>query len=237
MKAIILASGLATRLKPLSDSEPKPLTEIGNETILSRILNSLIKNNVKEVVITTGYLEEKIKKYVSKKFPQIKVEFVFNPRFKETNYIYSMWLAKEYLKNTDVLYLHGDSFYDSSLIKKLIDFPHSGALIKRNLVSQKDFNALVKDGLITKIGVKVFGKGANFCLPVYKFLEKDWQMWMEKIDGFVEKKEVSCYAEDALNMVFDQLKFYPVYYDKEYGMEIDDLEDLKIAEAIIEKKI
>lgn len=235
MKAIILASGMATRLRPLSDKDPKPLTEVGGETILSRIYRSLIDNGVKEIVITTGYLEDKIKKFVKNNFSQLKTDFVFNPKYRETNYIYSMWLARNFLRNSDVLYLHGDSFYDPVLIKKLINFPHSGALLKKNLVSQKDFNALVEGGLITKIGVKIDKKGASFCLPVYKLLQKDWRLWMDKIDEFVKKGEVNCYAENALNEIYDKLKFYPVYFE-EYGMEIDDLEDLENAQSILKTK-
>lgn len=236
MKALILAGGLGSRLKPLTDDTPKSLIKVGEKTILGRIIDSLLENKVDNIVILTGYFEDKIKEFISKNYPGLNPIYVFNPQYKNSKirYIYAICLAREFLDD-DILYIHGDTFYDPVLIKRLIKTPGSGALVQKGFASEKDFNALVVKGLIKKIGVKVFGKEAGFCLPAYKILEKDFALWMEKICEYVDKNEVDCYAENALNDVLDKIKLYPVYFDKEIGMEIDDFEDLKKAEENLRK--
>lgn len=235
MRALILVGGLSTRLMPLSKELPKSLVEVGGRTLLARIIDSLTRYGVNDVIFLTGYLGDKVESFVKETYPDLKTVFVPDPPEKdpEARYIYSMAKARDALLGRDILYLHGDLFFDAILTKKLLDFPNSAALVKKNFISPKDFNARVENGLITKIGVHVFDDNAGFCLPFYKFLGDDFTIWMDEIVKFVEVRRWSCYAEDALNKVLDKIKLYPVYFDKEYGMEIDDFEDLKNAEKLL----
>ena len=218
--------------KPLTEKQPKCLVKVGEITILEGIIDPLLANRIDKIVITTGPYEGMIKRFVKEKYPQLQVVYVRNPIYTKTNYIYSLWLARGDLKNDDVLYFHGDLYFDPCLIKKILAFPHSGALIQKDFVPKKDFKAMVEDGLIKKIGVDVFGQGAGFCLPIYKFLENDWQKWMGKMNQYIKKGKTDCYAENAFNEISDQIKLYPVYFQKEYGMEIDDFDDLKKAKEL-----
>jgi phosphoenolpyruvate phosphomutase len=232
MKALILASGLGKRLLPLTNDSPKALVMVKGKPLLGRILNCLVKAGINDVVITTGHLEGKIREYVKNSYPDLKVEFVVNPQYETTNYIYSMWLAREFLKEDDIIYLHSDIYFDPELLKKVINFSESGVLIKKGFVSKKDFNARVEKGQIKEIAVKVAGKAAGFCLPLYKMLKEDFGIWIRKIDEYVKNNEVGCYAEKALNEVMEEMILRPVYFKKEYALEIDDYNDLKIAEAL-----
>ncbi len=239
MRTIILIGGLGTRLVSVNkDVIPKSLVEVGGKPMLARIIDSLVKYGVNDIIFLTGHLESKVKSFIEENYPRLKVTFIPDPPDKDpgARYIYAMAKAKNALIGDDILYLHGDLFFDPILTKKILSFPHSAALVKKNFVSEKDFNARVENGLITKIGVRVFDKGAGFCLPFYKFLKKDFAIWMGQIDKFIDEKNWSCYAEDALSEVLDEVKLYPVYFEKEYGMEIDDIEDLRIAEKIIRKQ-
>ena len=230
MKAIILASGSGKRLRPLTNEIPKPLVKVGELSILERIINSLIKNNLKDIVITTGPFEEKIKELIKNKYSELNVEYVKNPIFNKTNYIYSLWLTKDIVKNHDVILIHGDMFFDPELMKRIVESDKSFALIKSSEeVPEKDFKARVKNGLIEEIGVNVFGEGARFCAPIYKILKKDFEIWLNQIEVFVKEGNVNVYAENALNMITDRIKFYPAYYDEDFCMEIDDFEDLEKA--------
>lgn len=235
MKAIILASGPGRRLRPLTANKPKCLIKIKGKTILGRILDSLLENEIIDIVITTGHLAEEIKSFMDDIYSQVEAVYAYNPLYDSTNYIYSMWLAKDVLKDADILYLHGDVIYDPELIKKIIEFPRSGALVNKKFIPEKDFKAKIRNNRITKIGVDVSDKNAGFCLPIYKILKDDFSLWMKQIEKFVKNKNLDCYAEEALNQVFDKIDFYPVYYEQEFGMEIDDFEDLEKAKKILEK--
>jgi len=233
MKAIILASGIGIRLTPLTEELPKTLIEINGVALLDRIIKSLTENNVFEIIITTGYLEEKIKEFVKNKYPDLKVTYVKNPIFDKTNYIYSLWLTKDFIKDDDVILLHGDLIYDFQLMKKIVRADKTSVLVKQGReVPEKDFKARIKNGLITKIGVDIFGKDARFCVPLYKILKTDFEKWIKKIGDFVKEGKNNCYAENAFNEISDQIQLHPLYYNKESAMEIDDFEDLEKAKRI-----
>jgi len=233
MKAIILASGIGKRLNPLTDKVPKPLIEVNGITLLERMIQSLTENGIEDIVITTGFLEEKIKEFMQNKYPGLKVTYVKNPIFDKTNYIYSLWLAKDAIGNDDIILLHGDLIYDPKLIKGIIQAGKSSALIRNSKeVPEKDFKARIDNGLIKEIGVKIFGANARFCVPLYKIQRNDIGKWLGKMEEFIKEGKTNNYAEDALNAITNEVKFYPVYYTEEPAMEIDDFEDLEKAKRI-----
>lgn len=224
MKAIILASGVGRRLRPLTDRYPKSLLRVGDRTLIDYQLEALAKHGVGDIVITTGHLGKKLEEYVRK--TGAPVQFVHNPEYKSTNYIYSLWLTKG-LVDDDIILLHGDLVFDSVLIKKLLDAQGNRVLVNRHMLSpEKDFKALIKRGRVVKIGVNLSGPGTFFCAPLYKFSKTDFLLWLDKIEDFVMRGEVDCYAEDALNEISNDVSLRPLYF-KEFCMEIDTKADLE----------
>lgn len=98
MKAIILAAGIASRLRPLTDHKPKCLLEIRKQCLLGRAIDGLIFNGIREVIIVTGYLQEQIIGFVQGHYPDLKVEYIYNEKYASTNNIYSLWLAKDKIR-------------------------------------------------------------------------------------------------------------------------------------------
>lgn len=231
MQAVILAAGIGKRLQPLTNEVPKCLIKVGNFVILGRILDSLEAYGICDIIITTGHFEEKIKGFVAKNYPALSTVYVKNEQYDKTNYIYSLWLARDHIKG-DVILMHGDLVYDPLLLGKVVASDTTCALVHKNIVSEKDFNALIEGDRIREIGVKVFGDNARFCLPLYKILKEDWQEWMEEMGRFVERGEVTCYAENALNNITHRVKLTPLFFEKELAMEVDDFDDLQRAEQV-----
>ena len=95
MKALILNSGLGSRMGVLTSEHPKCMTEISSsETILSRQLNILADNGITEVVITTGYYDTVLVQYCNSLDLPLHIVFVKNPIYDQTNYIYSIYCAR-----------------------------------------------------------------------------------------------------------------------------------------------
>ena len=138
MKALILASGKGERLFPLTKEIPKSLVNIGNRTILGHQLSNLFGCGIKDVVITTGFFEGKIKEYIKKRYSNINVSYVNNPRYNSTNYIYSMWLTKEFIDD-DIILLHGDLLFDAKLLERLIAAEGNRVLINKKIELRKRF--------------------------------------------------------------------------------------------------
>jgi len=233
MKAIILNSGVAKRLKPLTDNLPKCLLEVNGRTILGRQLECLEACGIDDIIITTGPFEDQIVHFMEENFPGLRVSFVNNPNYASTNYIYSIWLAKE-LITEDIALLHGDLIFDCPLLNRIASKKSGNYVLVDNVVEppEKDFKARVEKGRIKEIGVNVTGENAYFCPPLYKLNREGIRRWTEQMGEFIRGGNVNCYAEDAFNAISDELTIRPFYYAKERCMEIDSFEDLEEARII-----
>ncbi len=84
MKAILLAAGEGLRLRPLTETTPKPLLKVLGEPILKRSISGLNKYGIDSFIIITNYLEEQIKEYIINEFPNLKIDFVHQTEIKGT---------------------------------------------------------------------------------------------------------------------------------------------------------
>lgn len=228
MKALILNSGMGKRMGSITEDHPKCMSEIyKEETIISRQLKQLVNLGVCDIVITTGYYDKILIDYVNSLNLDITYTFVNNPIYDKTNYIYSIYLAKEYL-NDDLILMHGDLVFEDSVLLNIYNSKDSSITISSTLaLPEKDFKAVVKDEKIEKIGIEFFDS-AFAAQPLYKLNKKDWLVWLNKICEFCENEKVSCYAENALNKVSDECNIYPFDVNNKLCGEIDNPQDLEI---------
>lgn len=235
MKALILNSGMGTRMGSLTVDQPKCMTEIGSgETILSRQLGLLHQVGVTEIVMTTGFLQDVLEEYCRSLDLKLKYTFVFNEQYRETNYIYSIYLAKEYLLG-DVLMLHGDLVFERSILWELIKKPHSCMTVSSKIpLPPKDFKAVAKNDLIQKVGVEFFDN-AVAAQPLYKLKWQDWSVWLNVIANYCEIGQLTCYAENALNEVTDRCKIRTLDFGNRLCTEVDNVDDLNYVKKELEK--
>ena len=226
MKALILNSGMGTRMGEATNDHPKCMTEISyKETILSRQLNQLIDIGINEVIITTGFFDEVLMEYCQKLDLPLQIRFAKNPLYKETNYIYSIYCAREYLDD-DIILMHGDLVYESTVLDSVIESPESCMTISTTLpLPQKDFKAVIKDNKITNIGVEFFDN-AYAAQPLYKILKKDWEVWLKNIIKYCETGNINCYAENAFNDISAFCNMRPLDIKDRLCNEIDNIDDL-----------
>ncbi len=146
MKALILAAGMASRLRPLTTNTPKCLLKIGERCLLQRSLDALIAAGIEEFVIVTGFLHEKIEEFVADHYPELNVTFILNEVFGSTNNIYSLWLARKEVEGRDTLLLDSDLLYDPEIIKRVLaeTSPNILTLIKHPL-GEEEIKVIVDD--------------------------------------------------------------------------------------------
>ena len=230
MVALILAAGAGTRLMPLTRETPKCLIDVAGRVLLDREIDILLDRGVDDIMIATGYRHEQVRQHVEGAWPEENIQLVFNEKYASTNYIYSMWLAGRIISD-DVLLLHGDLVFDSEMLARLLDSEQSnGVLVRRaGELPEKDFKAVVAGDRVGHISVSAGGDDARFCAPFYKLSRGTFAAWRDRITAFVESGRTGCYAEEALNEILDDVFLSAIYYDDEFCMEIDTLDDLKIA--------
>ncbi len=237
MKAVILAAGKGIRMPEFTHRMPKALVPVKGVPVLERILDSLGPINVKDVLITTGHFAEQIEEFVRsrKKYEDLRVTYSFNPQYADTNYIYSMWSAREEMRGDDILLFHGDMVYDQHILNGIAASATSAVCIRSGgELPEKDFKGRVQNGRVTEIGVETWGDDVHACMPVYKWLASDMTLWMAEIGKLVQAGDVKCYAEKAFNAIFDTVFLAPYAYTMEdICMEVDTLEDVKLAESLL----
>src|SRR6202142_1444193 len=121
MKAVILAAGCATRLRPYSDDTPKTLLPVGGVPILRRTITSLLRLGFDQFVIGTGYLEHMVRDAVASWFPKVDVTFVTNENFRTTNNAYSLLLTRPYVESDGFILLDGDVVFDIEVVEELVE--------------------------------------------------------------------------------------------------------------------
>ena len=119
MKGVILAAGMAKRLRPLTDEKPKCLLEVGGKTLLQRTVDAMISAGIKEFVVVTGYRENMIREFLTARYPQYTINFIDNPDYEHNNNIFSLWLAMEKLHGTEVLLMDSDILCDPEAVRRV----------------------------------------------------------------------------------------------------------------------
>jgi choline kinase len=98
--ALLLAAGTGSRLYPLTQNAPKCLTIVNGKSILERQIECLNRNGFKRLVVVTGYLEKHIRDFLGDQIGGLKIDYIFSPLYKETNNIYSLWMAREVINES-----------------------------------------------------------------------------------------------------------------------------------------
>lgn len=234
MKALILNSGMGSRMGVLTSEHPKCMTEVSaHDTILSRQLRQLAEVGIEEVVMTTGLFDSILIQYCRSLELPLHFTFVKNPKYQETNYIYSIYCARKELQEDDILLMHGDLVFENSVLDAMLACRESCMAVSSTLpLPEKDFKAVVKNGRITSVGIEFFND-AVAAQPLYMLRKADWKIWLDQIVRFCELQNVKCYAENAFNEVSENCMLYPLDIREELCAEIDNPEDL----AVVSEKI
>ena len=138
MIAVILAAGMATRLRPLTDRCPKCLLEVGGKSLLQRSLDALMENGIRMFVVVTGYKDEMIEGFIRDHYQEqiargdAAFRFIDNKDYATTNNIYSLWLARPEVDGREFLLLDSDLLYDSKLITVMLSQPGAALSVNRH---------------------------------------------------------------------------------------------------------
>ena len=231
MKVLILNSGMGTRMGVLTSDHPKCMTEISNhETILSRQLNMVNEAGLTDAIITTGYNDGVLVNYVQSLGLPLNIKYVKNEKYDSTNYIYSIYCARDYLDD-DIILMHGDMVFESSVFDEVLSSNHSVMTVSTTVpLPEKDFKAVVKGNAITAVGINYFSEAFS-AQPIYMIRREDWKIWLDKIVEYIESNEEDkrkCYAENAFNEVSSSCKIAPLDVKDRLCNEVDNPEDLAV---------
>ena len=246
MKAIILTAGYARRMRPLTDSNHKTLLNIGDQSIIQRIVTGLTENDVDDIVVVTGYLHREVSEHLLASFPDANFTFVHNEIYDKTNNIYSMALAFEQVDiNDDVLLIESDLIYYPHIIKTLIEDPRENvALVDKYGQGMDGTVVAVEDGVVTNV-IPPHLQPHNFdfsdkykTLNIYKFSKEFASSEFKKLLTYYARViDDNCYYELILGILIymQRRKIHALFVEGDDWAEVDDPNDLSSASFVFEK--
>lgn len=146
MKAVILAAGTASRLRPLTDNTPKCLLKVAGKTLLQRTIDNFVTNGISDFLIVTGYLQEMIIDFVKTNYPELDVKFIYNKDFATTNNIYSLFLAEEFVGGKDFILSDSDILFSDEIIAALMEDKSPNVLaMNRHELGEEEIKIIADD--------------------------------------------------------------------------------------------
>jgi histidinol-phosphate/aromatic aminotransferase/cobyric acid decarboxylase-like protein/choline kinase len=251
MKAIILAAGYGNRMRPLTDSQHKTLLNIGNRTIIERIIDGLVENGIRSIIVGLGYRAEQLTAFLNERYGKVcEFTFVINERYRETNNIYSLSLIFEKsVIDDDVILIESDLVYEPAVIEKVIRSEYSNVALVDRYRSGMDGTVVSLDGDVVTSVIPPHLQGQNFdfsdkykTLNIYKFSREFCCHDFKNILTYYSRTiDDNCYYELMLGFLI-YMQREKIYAEKVEGLkwaEVDDPNDMRLAEFqfVDEKKI
>lgn len=242
MQAVILAAGMGKRLGDLTKDNTKCMIKVNDQRLIDRMLSQLSHLSLSRVVIVIGYEGQKLRDYIGDRYPELQIEYVVNEIYYRTNNIYSLYLAKDYLVQEDTLLLESDLIFEDRVLDKLLQNPYPTLALVDKYESWMDGTVITIDNdcnILRFISKKQFSFDEitqyHKTVNIYKFSKEfsasHYVPFLEAYSNALGNNE---YYEQVLRVItlLDNpvIKALPLTGEKWY--EIDDIQDLDIAESI-----
>ena len=248
MQAIILAAGMGRRLGEYTRDNTKCMLPVNGERLIDRVLGQLSQLGLSRVVIVVGYKGQNLIDYIGHRYDDcLKIEYVNNPVYDKTNNIYSLSLAKEKLQEDDTLLIESDLIFDDSLFRMILDNPYPNlALVDKyetwmdgTMVRIDEDNNIVN--FIPKKAFKYKDVDSYYkTVNIYKFSREFSQnKYVPFLEAYSKALGNNEYYEQVLRVITlidnAELKALPITNGAKW-YEIDDVQDLDIAETLFADK-
>ncbi len=242
MQAIILAAGMGKRLKELTENNTKCMVKVNGKTLVERLLGQLDKRHLSRIVIVTGYKGRELIDYIDTLNVKTPIVYVDNPIYDKTNNIYSLSLAKEFLRNDDTLLFESDLIFEDSVIDLLIDDPRENLALVDKYQSWMDGTCVTLDD---HDAIEQFIPGNKFkytdrdryykTVNIYKFSRSfAGEYYIPFMEAYLSALGENEYYEQVLRVI--TMLDEPVIRGKRLSgqkwYEIDDIQDLDIAMSL-----
>ena len=237
MIGVILAAGMAKRLRPLTDACPKCLLKIGERTLLQRTVDAMIAAGIQEFVVVTGYRAEMIRDFLTKQYPSLNIHFIHNGDYEHNNNIFSLWMTRPYTDGKEFLLSDSDILFDPQLIRAVLAEEGNTLALNRHECGEEEIKVIVdSENCIMELSKtcsieQAIGESVGFEKMTASYstaLFKELEQMIEReglIDVFYERAFERLIPQGHTFRIVDTTRFFSI--------ELDTPEDFENAKQLI----
>ncbi|MBK7923467.1 MAG: phosphocholine cytidylyltransferase family protein [Gemmatimonadetes bacterium] len=236
LTAIILAAGLGSRLRPLTDETPKPLLDVGGRTILARQLERIAAAGIPRAVVVTGYRAEQVEEHLRHQPPPLEVRLTPNPLYATTGNCMSVLAARERCAGRGIVICDGDVVLSGDALARLVADPAPAALLldTETALGDEEMKALLDaQGSVRRLAKALDpAQCAGESIGIQKVGGLALPIFWATLEAMRDAGDTQGYYEDAFQrMMHAGVSFRTVPIGHHEWTEIDDLADLEDARA------
>lgn len=236
MIGVILAAGMASRLRPLTDHKPKCLLEIGGRTLLERTVEAMRMAGIVEFVVVTGYLGEQVRGFLEQyeaRNPGLEFHFLHNADYAHNNNIYSLWMAGQVVRGREFLLMDSDILCDPAAVLAVASHSGSCLALNRHEVGEEEIKVVVDHaGRIVQINKTCNPADAiGESVGIEKMTEDYSAALYDELDQMIERENlIDVFYERAFERLIPQGQTFQVLdISAYYSCELDTPEDFRLA--------
>ena len=241
MIGVILAAGMAKRLRPLTDSQPKCLLKVGGKTLLQRTVDAMAAVGIKEFVVVTGYRAEQIRDFLNTQFSSFVFHFLHNADYEHNNNIYSLWMSGQVVRGKDFLLMDSDILCDPETVAVVARQKQSALAVNRHELGEEEMKVVVDaDMRITEISKTCSPQDAmGESVGIEKITATYSEALFKELDQMIEHEGlIDIFYERAFERLIPQgHTFQVVDTTALFSYELDTPEDYERAKEIFESSV
>ena len=241
MIGVILAAGMAKRLRPLTDTKPKCLLEVGGRTLLERTVRAMQQAGISEFVVVTGYRAEQIREFLSSHFSTVNFHFLHNADYEHNNNIYSLWMAGEVVRGRNFLLMDSDILCDPAAVVRIATEQEPVLAVNRHELGEEEMKVVVDaEGLITEINktcqpADAVGESVGIEKMTASYSEA---LYRELDQMIINEKLIDIFYERAFERLIPQGHTFKVVDTTDYfSYELDTPEDFQRAQELMPQEL
>ena len=241
MIGVILAAGMAKRLRPLTDTKPKCLLEVGKRTLLERTVDAMRQAGIQEFLVVTGYRGEMIREFLTIHYPLSTIHYLDNIDYEHNNNIYSLWMACQKVRGCDFLLMDSDILCDPAAVVRIAQEQTSALAVNRHELGEEEMKVVVDaHNRITEISKTCRPEDAmGESVGIEKITADYSEALARELDQMIlQEGLIDIFYERAFERLIPQGHTFKVVDTTHYfSYELDTPEDFQRAQELMPKEL
>jgi len=249
MIGVILAAGMAKRLRPLTDACPKCLLKVGERTLLARTVDAMIAAGINELVVVTGYRGEMLRGFLTEHYlspltsqpSPLNIHFIHNADYEHNNNIFSLWMTRPFTDGKDFLLMDSDILCDPEAVRRMVNEQGTALALNRHECGEEEIKIItdetgrvvelsktcsIADAIGESVGIERIA--ADYSMALFRELEQ-----MIEREGLID-----IFYERAFERLIPQGHHFRVVDTTDlFSIELDTVEDFERAKELIPSEL